>query len=165
MQIFFKILPPDHQRHSSQLASSGAMKSATPSHYACRRCGSSLFNADVVSHADGIGEAAGNAKAHWARAARRHSQHQACTSVFVCEAPDWADKTMDGNNGALKCPKCEVRVGNYAWSGGACSCGKWIAPAFQFPRAKIDGKMALEMRTLARTPPAGSAMGTTKGTQ
>jgi dual specificity phosphatase 12 len=41
-------------------------------------------------------------------------------------------------DGKLACPKCTVRLGSYTWSGMQCSCGAWVAPAFQVVKSKVD---------------------------
>lgn len=125
--------------------------------YVCRRCAHSLFTDENASHGHSKGcadtGASGKSKAKWARKARLDSH---CTSIFFDEAPDWAaDKTV-AHAGDLKCPNCNVRVGSYSWSGANCSCGRWIAPSFQFPLAKVDAKLpkvALDLSVMARTPP------------
>ncbi len=127
-------------------------------HYACRKCGATLFAADTITHCAGDGDASSAApatavssvKTKWGRAANRVGT-AACTSVFLADAPDWANGAS-GNNGPLKCPKCEVRVGNFSWSGATCSCGRWITPAFQFPLAKVDPKGAVNLADIARAP-------------
>lgn len=115
--------------------------------YACRRCGERLFDASHVTHetlpgnrsenVTAFGSNISRTKALWAETAA--IPNSGCTSVFTSEAPEWAS-CGGANEGRVTCPKCQARVGNYAWSGAPCSCGKWVTPSFQFQLARIDPK-------------------------
>lgn len=41
-------------------------------------------------------------------------------------------------SGKLECPKCNSKVGNYAWQGIKCSCGGWVVPGISVARGKVD---------------------------
>ncbi|KAI6646426.1 Dual specificity protein phosphatase 12 isoform X4 [Oopsacas minuta] len=61
-----------------------------------------------------------------------------CKSLFI-EKTQWLeDMVLGSNQGKLTCPKCSGRLGSYNWAGMQCSCGKWITPAFQIHKARID---------------------------
>lgn len=127
----------------------------TSNEFTCRKCRLVLFSGGEVAHAHGVVHSdtdgtVGNVKTHWGRAARRDIKE--CTSVFTCEAPDWVGEASTEHSGVLNCPKCSTRVGNFNWSGATCSCGRWVAPAFQFPLSKIDRKVAIDLAALSRTP-------------
>lgn len=79
-----------------------------------------------------------------------------CTSVFTEMNPEWLCD-VSANNGRITCPKCEARLGNYAWSGSMCSCGEWVTPSFQFQLARVDFKSALPVLSAppTRTSEAG----------
>lgn len=121
-----------------------------PSEFTCRKCRTTLFKVEDVIHGvdrSNVGTA-GEVKAKWARNARGEAR---CTSVFVGEAPSWCDgDDLCSNSGTLCCGKCGTRVGNYSWSGSTCSCGHWVAPAFQFQLSKVDRKIELDLSGMMR---------------
>lgn len=41
-------------------------------------------------------------------------------------------------DGKFNCPKCQAKVGSYSWQGSKCSCGKWVTPAIELQRARVD---------------------------
>ena len=41
-------------------------------------------------------------------------------------------------SGKLGCPKCEAKIGSYAWQGMKCSCGAWIVPAISLQKGRVD---------------------------
>jgi dual specificity phosphatase 12 len=127
--------------------------------YSCKRCGEQLFTKELVKHDGNTGgseEEAGvsGAKAKWAGTAPA-AGNSTCTSVFVESPPSWAGCSHE-NTGRLSCPKCSARVGAYAWSGSACSCGKWITPGFQFQLSRVDAKSTSKI-----TPGPASDIGST----
>jgi hypothetical protein len=61
-----------------------------------------------------------------------------CQNVFL-EPLAWMDGIEEGmNEGKLCCPRCDVKVGYYNWSGCQCSCGAWVTPAFYVQLGKVD---------------------------
>ncbi|KAJ6261319.1 Tyrosine-protein phosphatase [Drechslerella dactyloides] len=40
--------------------------------------------------------------------------------------------------GKLECPKCNAKVGSYAWHGIKCTCGRWVVPAISLARSRVD---------------------------
>lgn len=40
--------------------------------------------------------------------------------------------------GKLSCPKCDSKVGHYAWQGMKCSCEEWIIPGISLARSRVD---------------------------
>ena len=60
-----------------------------------------------------------------------------CSSLFLCEEA-MLGPAFSQVDGKLACPKCTVRLGSYTWSGMQCSCGAWVAPAFQVVKSKVD---------------------------
>lgn len=38
----------------------------------------------------------------------------------------------------LLCPKCNAKLGSFNWYGEQCSCGRWITPAFQIHKNRVD---------------------------
>ncbi|KTW28813.1 hypothetical protein T552_01443 [Pneumocystis carinii B80] len=61
-------------------------------------------------------------------------------SHFFLEPLTWMKNELDNGNieGKLNCPKCNSRVGKYAWQGMHCSCKEWVTPALSIQKSKID---------------------------
>lgn len=38
----------------------------------------------------------------------------------------------------LLCPKCNSKLGSFNWYGEQCSCGRWVTPAFQMHKNRVD---------------------------
>lgn len=38
----------------------------------------------------------------------------------------------------LLCPKCSSKLGSFNWYGEQCSCGRWVTPAFQIHKNRVD---------------------------
>ena len=60
-----------------------------------------------------------------------------CSSFFLCEEA-MLGPAFSQVDGKLACPKCTAHLGSYTWSGMQCSCGAWVAPAFQVVKSKVD---------------------------
>ncbi|KAJ1655730.1 tyrosine protein phosphatase yvh1 [Dispira simplex] len=61
-----------------------------------------------------------------------------CTSYFI-EPLKWIRGVIDGEHqGRIDCHKCGTKLGSYDWSGSACSCTRWITPAFMVHKSKVD---------------------------
>ncbi|XP_075244139.1 dual specificity protein phosphatase 12-like [Convolutriloba macropyga] len=61
-----------------------------------------------------------------------------CSSLFV-EPVKWMEILILGVlSGKLCCPKCRNKLGSFNWSGAQCSCGAWVAPAFQLHKNAVD---------------------------
>uniref|UniRef100_A0A8C5VR48 protein-tyrosine-phosphatase n=1 Tax=Microcebus murinus TaxID=30608 RepID=A0A8C5VR48_MICMU len=117
--------------------------------YRCRKCRRSLFRrSSVLDHKVG----------NWIydfvhKKRKRNSVYEfSCTSYFI-EPVQWMESTLLGvMDGQLLCPKCSAKLGSFNWHGEKCSCGRWITPAFQIHKSKVD-----EMKML---PALGSQSGT-----
>lgn len=44
---------------------------------------------------------------------------------------------MGDTSGKFSCPKCNNRIGSYAWSGAQCACGTWVTPAVMVTLSKV----------------------------
>lgn len=66
-----------------------------------------------------------------------------CHHIFV--DPDLTALRENALEGRLECPqeRCRAKLGSFAWAGMACSCGRWIAPAFAIHRSRVD-EVAME---------------------
>ena len=107
--------------------------------YKCRSCRAKLFaEVDVIKHRPKV------------------NTSEICTSIFI-EQQDWMTELGENQN-KLKCPvpECKAKLGDAIWSGSKCSCGYWVAPAFQIHKAKVDedkgGMPIASMRTYSKRP-------------
>ena len=103
----------------------GALHNPQEYNYACMRCRFQLFSgADLMTH-------------------DVHAKSQtitSCSSHFLSEAPSWLVIKDNETMGKLNCPNCNGKLGSWGWVGCACSCGAWVAPAFQLTKSKVDPK-------------------------
>jgi len=62
-----------------------------------------------------------------------------CSSIFLEEPQPWLlEGGMCFQDIKILCPACKSKLGSIRWSGNMCSCKRWITPAIQFHRNKID---------------------------
>ncbi|MCJ8740294.1 hypothetical protein PDJAM_G00057290 [Pangasius djambal] len=105
--------------------------------YRCRKCRRTLFrHSSILSHCVGIGASAfSHKRPSGGRPAGDQSQ---CTSYFI-EPVQWMEEALLGvMDGQLLCPKCSSKLGSFNWYGEQCSCGRWVTPAFQMHKNKVD---------------------------
>ncbi|XP_056149383.1 dual specificity protein phosphatase 12 isoform X2 [Lampris incognitus] len=102
--------------------------------YRCRKCRRTLFrDSSILSHAVGDGASAFSHK----KTSNLPGLVQ-CTSYFI-EPVQWMEEALLGvMDGQLLCPKCSSKLGSFSWCGDQCSCGRWITPAFQLHRNRVD---------------------------
>lgn len=101
--------------------------------FTCMKCRFLLFNSSQLS--DHAVDEKG--------LMRRGGASVPCTSYFLSDPPEWL--AYDGlDSGKLSCanPKCGAKLGQWNWAGNTCSCGAWVAPAFQIIKNKVDIKIA-----------------------
>ncbi|XP_019404220.1 PREDICTED: dual specificity protein phosphatase 12 [Crocodylus porosus] len=112
--------------------------------YRCRKCRRSLFHSSsILTHAEGSGPAAFAHKRIKDPAQRRNDGQDKCSSFFI-EPVQWMEPALLGvMEGQLLCPKCTLKLGSFSWHGGQCSCGRWVTPAFQIHKSRVDGIQAL----------------------
>ncbi|NXL87410.1 DUS12 phosphatase, partial [Alectura lathami] len=116
--------------------------------YRCRKCRRSLFRgSSILSHVEGSGPTAFAHKRVTASAQLGGGGPDKCTSYFI-EPVQWMEPALLGvMEGQLLCPKCTSKLGSFSWRGEQCSCGRWVTPAFQVHKSRVDE---------ARTLPIGS---------
>ncbi|XP_044156583.1 dual specificity protein phosphatase 12 [Bufo gargarizans] len=104
--------------------------------FRCRKCSRSLFRAgSILNHALGDGPAT---FLHKRMTPLQVSDPTKCTSFFV-EPVQWMENALLGVlDGQLLCPKCKAKLGSFNWYGDQCSCGRWVTPAFQVHKNKVD---------------------------
>ncbi|XP_072737014.1 dual specificity protein phosphatase 12 [Ciconia boyciana] len=112
--------------------------------YRCRKCRRALFrSSSVLSHTEGSGPTAFAHKRMMDSAQLCGDGHEKCTSYFT-EPVQWMEPALLGvMEGQLLCPKCMSKLGSFSWRGEQCSCGRWVTPAFQIHKSRVD-----EVRTL-----------------
>lgn len=87
---------------------------------------------------------------------------QSCRSVqdnneiYIHEdfIPDWITKNIElseWTKGKLKCLKCETKIGSFDFlSGNKCFCGRFLIPAVQFVKSKVDVPVVIELNVLKK---------------
>ncbi|XP_026170262.1 dual specificity protein phosphatase 12 isoform X2 [Mastacembelus armatus] len=102
--------------------------------YRCRKCRRTLFcGSSILSHPVGEG-----ASAFGHKKSSNLTGDVQCTSYFI-EPVQWMEQALLGvMNGQLLCPKCGSKLGSFNWCGDQCSCGRWVTPAFQLHRNRVD---------------------------
>ena len=97
--------------------------------YRCKKCRCLLFTEqDIQEHEPNANKVSFGY--------RRVGGGGECNSYFLKDRKEWMG-SMDGNDDKLHC-KCGADVGFYYWSGSQCSCGRWITPAIQINKSKVD---------------------------
>ncbi|XP_051469409.1 dual specificity protein phosphatase 12 isoform X2 [Apus apus] len=112
--------------------------------YRCRKCRRALFrSSSILSHVEGSGPTAFAHKRVTGSARLCSDGREKCTSYFT-EPVQWMEPALLGvMEGQLLCPKCTSKLGSFSWRGEQCSCGRWVTPAFQIHKSRVD-----EARTL-----------------
>ncbi|XP_068427816.1 dual specificity protein phosphatase 12 [Clinocottus analis] len=108
--------------------------SSSEASYRCRKCRQTLFRgSSILSHLVGEG-----ASAFGYKKSSNSTGDVQCTSYFI-EPLLWMEKTLLGvMDGQMLCPKCSAKLGSFSWCGDRCSCGRWVTPAFQVHRNRVD---------------------------
>ncbi|KAJ3029691.1 UNVERIFIED_CONTAM: hypothetical protein HDU68_011407 [Siphonaria sp. JEL0065] len=111
----------------------------------CKMCRRTLLPIDsLIPHESGSGQ---NAFQYRKRdsAITQLTQTSAPTaskcSSYCTEPMEWMEEVGDGHlEGKILCPnlKCGSKLGSFSWSGIACPCGTWVAPAFMINKQKVD---------------------------
>lgn len=107
--------------------------------YKCRKCRRSLFrSSSILDHNEGSGPIAFAHKRPSPSLALTTGSQVQCTSYFI-EPVQWMESTLLGViDGQLLCPKCSAKLGSFNWYGEQCSCGRWVTPAFQIHKNRVD---------------------------
>ncbi|KAM6989731.1 dual specificity protein phosphatase 12 [Tautogolabrus adspersus] len=111
--------------------------------YRCRKCRRALFrSSSILSHPVG-----GGVQAFGHKNISNGAGNIQCTSYFI-EPVQWMEKALLGvMDGQLLCPKCSSKLGSFSWCGDQCSCGRWVTPAFQLHRNRVDEIRHLNVQT------------------
>ncbi|XP_049737021.1 dual specificity protein phosphatase 12 [Elephas maximus indicus] len=107
--------------------------------YKCRKCRRSLFrSSSILDHNEGSGPIAFAHKRMTPSFMLTTGSQAQCTSYFI-EPVQWMESILLGvMDGQLLCPKCSAKLGSFNWYGEQCSCGRWITPAFQVHKNRVD---------------------------
>lgn len=107
--------------------------------YRCRKCRRHLFRSfSILNHAFGSGQAAFTHKRPTIQTQLHETNEAKCTSYFI-EPVQWMEPVLLGvMDGQLLCPKCSYKLGSFNWYGEQCSCGRWVTPAFQIHKNRVD---------------------------
>ncbi|XP_010371914.1 dual specificity protein phosphatase 12 isoform X1 [Rhinopithecus roxellana] len=107
--------------------------------YKCRKCRRSLFrSSSILDHHEGSGPIAFARKRMTPSFMLTTGRQAQCTSYFI-EPVQWMESALLGvMDGQLLCPKCSAKLGSFNWFGEQCSCGRWITPAFQIHKNRVD---------------------------
>ncbi|KAK2509301.1 hypothetical protein MC885_009688 [Smutsia gigantea] len=107
--------------------------------YKCRKCRRSLFrSSSILDHDEGSGPIAFAHRRMIPSFMLTTGSQAQCTSYFI-EPVQWMESTLLGvMDGQLLCPKCNAKLGSFNWYGEQCSCGRWITPAFQIHKNRVD---------------------------
>ncbi|KAL4635947.1 dual specificity protein phosphatase 12-like [Arapaima gigas] len=107
----------------------------------CRKCRRTLFRgSSILSHDTGGGPTAFTHK----KAPRGPCPEPGCVDLTQCtsyfiEPVQWMEEALLGVlDGQLLCPKCSSKLGSFNWYGEQCSCGRWVTPAFQIHKNRVD---------------------------
>lgn len=105
--------------------------------YRCKKCRRMVATEEmVVPHERGGGQKCFK----WKKRTHNEVENQPpeCSSIFV-EPMKWMESLQDGGvEDKIQCMGCKTRLGSFNWAGMQCSCGKWITPAFQLHKNRID---------------------------
>ncbi|AWP04657.1 putative dual specificity protein phosphatase 12 isoform 3 [Scophthalmus maximus] len=125
-----------------------AYSSSSEVSYRCRKCRRTVFRgSSILSHPVG-----GGASAFGHKKSRNLTGDVQCTSYFI-EPVLWMEQALLGvMDGQLLCPKCSSKLGSFSWCGDQCSCGRWVTPAFQLHRNRVDEIRQLSMQKQDQVP-------------
>ncbi|XP_057345216.1 LOW QUALITY PROTEIN: dual specificity protein phosphatase 12-like [Manis pentadactyla] len=107
--------------------------------YKCRKYRRSLFrSSNILDHNEGSGPLAFAHKRMIPSFMLTTGSQAQCTSYFI-EPVQWMESTLLGVlDGQLLCPKCNTKLVSFNWYGEQCSCGRWVTPAFQIHKNRVD---------------------------
>eukprot|EP00744_Colponema_vietnamica_P013889 GILI01019471.1.p1 GENE.GILI01019471.1~~GILI01019471.1.p1 ORF type:complete len:345 (+),score=69.85 GILI01019471.1:69-1037(+) len=141
----YRIIRAQNQRNMTGSVSNSLLASAGSSGiiYSCSKCRQRLFTSDnLVTHSPAPDRIVKEFAGKNIKDRRPKTTSANCTSHFI-EAMDWMTGLHDVE-GKIMCPnsKCAQRLGHWHWSGAQCSCGEWVAPAFQLHKSRVDFRAA-----------------------
>eukprot|EP01012_Entosiphon_sulcatum_P061533 TRINITY_DN87166_c0_g1_i1.p1 TRINITY_DN87166_c0_g1~~TRINITY_DN87166_c0_g1_i1.p1 ORF type:complete len:150 (+),score=34.18 TRINITY_DN87166_c0_g1_i1:28-477(+) len=120
---------------NSEVSAAAEEEAAKDSIYSCQKCRLRLFaTADLKPHGDT------DSKPKHFRGKDYHTGRvfSDCSSYFLEETAFFGD--VSAVQGKVHCPnpRCGLTLGSFNWSGEACSCGRYVTPAFRITRSRVD---------------------------
>ncbi|CAF1177591.1 unnamed protein product [Adineta ricciae] len=85
--------------------------------YKCRQCHEKLFHSSDI---------------------QKHDLSCLNSSQIFTFFLDWIDDIFVNSVGAIRCPNCQINLGEYSLQGLRCVCHQWIKPAFVFQHQLIE---------------------------
>ena len=89
-------------------------------------------------------------KKYNARPDKQTTSIRHCSSWFI-EMADWMAIPPDDSvqQGKIQCPRCSENVGKFFHFGAQCSCGCFVAPAYQLHKDKVDEMVKIDITKTA----------------
>lgn len=90
--------------------------------FACKICRTILFSENELENPP-------HTKAQHdfsSRKSRMVSSRSKCESVFLQDGLDWMGDISESIEGKITCHHCKAKLGLWKWTGGQCSCGRFI---------------------------------------
>uniref|UniRef100_A0A1D2A9A3 protein-tyrosine-phosphatase n=1 Tax=Auxenochlorella protothecoides TaxID=3075 RepID=A0A1D2A9A3_AUXPR len=122
---------------------SGASSSTKEALHRCRRCRAALARGGNCLEVEA---GPGPAAFAWRKRDRLGAGGGATAEPSLWVEPlAWMEPALrDGaTQGKLYCPRCGSRLGTYNWAGMQSASGRWVVPAFQLHRSRIDTEAPL----------------------
>ena len=92
-----------------------------------------FFKTDILEHTPEITKKSNK------KTKKSKKKPKECTSYFIRKM-EWMED-CDSNSGTINCTYCLGKLGNYSITGRQCSCGKFVAPAFQIYKSCVDSQI------------------------
>ncbi|KAL3522461.1 hypothetical protein ACH5RR_015295 [Cinchona calisaya] len=107
--------------------------------YRCKKCRRIVASQElVVPHERGGGQKCFKWKKRGGNPLEVDKEPPECSSIFV-EPMKWMESVQGGCvEDKLQCIGCKARLGSFNWAGMQCNCGRWINPAFQLHKSRLD---------------------------
>ncbi|XP_029474026.1 dual specificity protein phosphatase 12 [Rhinatrema bivittatum] len=119
--------------------------------YRCRKCRRALFrSSSILNHAYASGPVAFAHKRLSTQMMLQMESVAKCTSYFI-EPVRWMEPALLGVlDGQIQCPKCRWKLGSFNWYGEQCSCARWVTPAFQIHKNRVDEILPVQIPGLQK---------------
>lgn len=122
---------------------SGASSSTKEALHRCRRCRAALARGGNCLEVEA---GPGPAAFAWRKRDKLGAGGGATAEPSLWVEPlAWMEPALrDGaTQGKLYCPRCGSRLGTYNWAGMQSASGRWVVPAFQLHRSRVDTEAPL----------------------
>lgn len=110
--------------------------------YRCKRCRFKLFDdRQIINHneeSENQNYEIKKKSEFYAKSNNQSDKKKLCEKEIFIEPIEWFKNRLDDITGKINCPKCDLKIGSFDWSGSKCVCGAWITPSFHIAKSKID---------------------------